>query len=90
MSNTQSTNSTHTAEELLSIIEQELADLQLYYRNRALARARTHRANLHLDDMLNPDDYPEVVGDPHVMYEEGAAAGVLAAKIALRAKLLNR
>ncbi len=41
------------------------------------------------EDLLNPHDFTELRTDPIFNYEEGIASGLLAAQIALRARILN-
>ena len=36
------------------------------------------------EDLLNPDNFPTVVKDPDYLYEDGIAAGLLSAKLAIR------
>lgn len=37
------------------------------------------------EDMLQPNDYPELDENPHFRYEEGVLAGILTAQVALKA-----
>lgn len=37
------------------------------------------------DDVLQPNDFPELEFNPHFRYEEGVLAGLLSAQMALRA-----
>ena len=37
------------------------------------------------EDVLQPNDYPELDGHPEFRYEEGVLAGIQAARMALRA-----
>lgn len=37
------------------------------------------------EDMLQPNDYPELESHPHFRYEEGVLAGILTAQSALKA-----
>lgn len=55
---------------------------------RALAREKLPR--LTDDDIEQPHDYPELVGDPAWQYEEGVLAGYRAAHMAVRAELSRR
>ena len=62
---------------------------QLHQQQVARARGFAHRirADLTSEDLLNPDNFPEVIQDPDFMYEDGLAAGILAAKIATLAQI---
>lgn len=54
---------------------------------RAQKIAHTLRPDLTTEDLLNPDNFKEIIGDPDYMYEDGQAAGILSAKMAVRATL---
>jgi hypothetical protein len=41
------------------------------------------------DDLLQPQDLPELARDPDFNYEDGLLAGLRAARMALRARLLG-
>lgn len=38
--------------------------------------------NLTFDDLLQPNDYPELENHPHFRYEEGVLEGILTARMA--------
>ena len=59
-------------------------------RAKVLAVARTHHARLTEDDLLSPQDFPELVDDPRFNYEDGLLAGLISAQIALRAQARGR
>jgi hypothetical protein len=54
-----------------------------------LKLARELRPNVTWDDLLQPQDLPEVAGDPTFNYEDGLLAGIKAARIAFRARVLG-
>lgn len=56
---------------------------------KVLSLARSRLKHLTGDDILNPHDYPILMQDPHFNYEEGLAAGLIAAEIALRRELFR-
>jgi hypothetical protein len=56
---------------------------------KVLQTARNHIPHLTAEDILNPHDYPALVADPIFNYEEGLAAGLMAAQIAVRARILR-
>lgn len=69
--------------------EIELTLHTLHEQQNAKARQAAHRVrpDLTAEDLLNPDNFADVISDPDFMYEDGIAAGILSAKIAVRAKL---
>jgi len=76
-----------TNEELLTLIEETLHALHEHQNRRAQAAAQRIRPDLTEEDLLNPDNFAAVVTDPDFMFEHGQAAGILSAKLALRARL---
>lgn len=56
---------------------------------KVLTLARSRLKHLTGDDVLNPHDYPVLMQDPHFNYEEGLAAGLIAAEVALRRELFR-
>lgn len=56
-------------------------------RAKVLAIARAINARLTEDDILSPQDFPELADNPRFNYEDGLLAGLLSAQIALRAHL---
>lgn len=69
--------------------EELFEELIQQQRGKVLKTARTHLPHLTEDDVLNPHDFPELMADPIFNYEEGLAAGLLTAQIAIRARLLR-
>lgn len=76
-------------DQLLSLIEQELDRLHRHHIDQAKKVAHGINPRLTDEDLLNPDNFPEVIADPRFTYADGIAAGVLSAKIALRAALCD-
>lgn len=54
---------------------------------RLLRLARQIVPHLTADDILQPNDFPELELDPTFRYEEGILAGMLALQMAIRASL---
>ena len=54
-------------------------------RAKVLALARSLRPNLTDDDILSPLDIPELADDGRFNYEDGILAGLMSARIAVRA-----
>ena len=65
---------------------EELVDQQ---QAKVLATARNLKPGLTAEDVLNPHDYPELMANPIFNYEEGLAAGLMAAQFAVRARILR-
>lgn len=61
----------------------ELADAQ---RERLLRFAREILPNATADDILQPNDYPELENHPAFRYEEGVLEGLLTARMAYLAQ----
>jgi len=77
------------AEKIIAQLEAVLLELHSYQVARATSVARLKRPELTSEDLLNPDDYLEIISDPHYMHEDGQAAGILSAKIAVRTELIK-
>ncbi len=70
-------------------IESLFEELISQQQNKVLQTARNHLPHLTADDILNPHDYPQLMADPIFNYEEGLAAGLMAAQMAIRARVLR-
>ncbi len=55
-------------------------------RSKLLAFGRTLIPNLTSDDVLQPNDFPQLERDPLFRYEEGVLEGLLTARMAYLAK----
>jgi hypothetical protein len=55
------------------------------------AQSVAHLINptLTVEDILNPENFPAVICDPGFAYEDGLAAGILSAKMAVRSRLIE-
>jgi hypothetical protein len=71
-------------------IEALFEQLIAHQRGRVLALARAINPKLTDDDILSPDDFPELSGDPRFTYEDGMLAGLLSAQMAVRAHRRDR
>ena len=67
-------------------IETLLEELIAQQHARTLACGRRIEPHLTEDDMLQPNDYPELENHPHFRYEEGVIEGLRTALMALRAE----
>jgi hypothetical protein len=61
---------------------QELIDQQ---KDKLLKAGRRHIPTLTGEDMLQPNDYPELEHNPEFRYEEGILAGLLSMQAAIQA-----
>jgi hypothetical protein len=68
----------------LEVIEELVA----YQQRKVLELAQRIHPGLTDEDVRNIHDYPDVYGDPIFQFEDGQLAGFLAARIALRVRLL--
>jgi hypothetical protein len=59
-------------------------------RAKVLKLAREALPHLSPEDVMNPDDHPELRAHPTFDYEDGILAGLIAAQIAFRAEIRAR
>lgn len=64
---------------LIPLIDQQRA--------KVLEIARKLRPGTTLEDILNPQTFPELIGDVSFNYEDGILTGLLSAQTALRAEI---
>lgn len=83
-------NETLTIENLIELIESELDSLRIYHKQKAVKLARELYPEITEEDLLNPDDFSKLMQDSAFVYEDGVTAGVLSAKIAVRALLKRK
>ncbi len=62
---------------------QKMIDLQ---RAKVLRLAREINPKITGDDVLNPQDFPELMRDPSFNFEDGQLTGLVSAQIAMRAE----
>ncbi len=74
-----------TAIRALEVVE----ELVTYQKKKVLELAQRIHPGLTEEDVRNIHDYPDVYGDPIFQFEDGQLAGFVAAKIALKARLLG-
>ncbi len=67
-------------------VEQLLTELITYQQAKLLATARKIIPDATADDILQPNDFPELENHPHFRYEEGLLHGLLTFQTALRAQ----
>jgi hypothetical protein len=59
-------------------------------RQKVLRLAREAVPHISSEDVMNPNDYPELKAHPTFDYEDGILAGLISAQVALRAELRKR
>ena len=67
----------------LEVLFNELIDFQ---EKKLLSYATTIIPNITTDDILQPNDYPELENHPSFRYEEGVLQGLYSAKMAVSAQ----
>lgn len=67
------------------LVEKVLADLVQGQKSALLKCGRRIVPTLTPEDMLQPNDYPELENNPHFRYEEGLLAGIMTVQMALQA-----
>lgn len=77
----------HDLESRLETLFNELLEQQ---EAKVLRLARERIPHLTADDILNPDDHPQLIADPLFNYEEGITAGIRACQFAVRSRILRR
>lgn len=66
-------------------IERLLKELVQYHQEQLLKSGRRLIPNLTAEDILQPNDYPELEFNPHFRYEEGILCGIQTVQMALQA-----
>ena len=66
-------------------IERLMAELVDYHQVQLLKSGRRIIPRLTPEDILQPNDYPELENNPHFRYEEGMLSGIQTVQTALRA-----
>ncbi|MDP1881082.1 MAG: hypothetical protein Q8K60_09115 [Parachlamydiaceae bacterium] len=73
------------SEQLFNEIDQTLQELVNFSQNNLLKCGRRIIPHLTSDDILQPNDFPELENHPIFRYEEGILAGIQSALMAVRA-----
>lgn len=76
--------------DFLQIADSLLCELIEQQRQKVLRVARTFLPSLTFEDILNPQTFPELNRSALFNYEDGILAGLLSARIALRAEYRKR
>lgn len=75
---------------VLSTADQLLNGMIQQQREKVLRLAREAIPHISPEDVMNPNDFPELKAHPSFDYEDGILAGLISAQIALRAELRNK
>ncbi len=67
-----------------------LEEMIVRQREKVLVVARRVEPTATFDDTLQPHDNPKISGNPIFQYEDGLLAGLIAAQMAIRARLRER
>lgn len=78
-----------TATQLNEQTEKLWDELIQQQEKKLLLLANELRPNVTWDDLLQPQDLPEVANDPTFNYEDGLLAGIKAARMSFRARVLG-
>ena len=70
----------------IDALMRELVELQ---ERKVLEMARRIHPGVTSEDIRNPQDFPDLVGNPEWNYEDGILSGIKSAHMALRAKILE-
>ncbi len=68
-------------------IDPFLEELITLQRKKVFEIASNLGVHLTQEDILNPQDYPELLRSPRFNFEDGVLAGLLSAQMAIRSKL---
>lgn len=71
-------------------IDEFLEELITLQRKKIFEIASNLGVHLTSEDILNPQDYPNLIGSPRFNFEDGVLAGLLSAQMALRSKLREK
>lgn len=71
-------------------IEKLISEMIEQQRIKVLRVARTIHPDLTQEDIMNPQDFPELMRNAKFNFEDGILAGLISAQIALRANVINK
>lgn len=71
-------------EEIWMAIENLLEEIRIMQEKALIEYARRIVPNLTSDDLLQPNDYPELENNPNFRYEEGIFSGIQSIQMAIR------
>lgn len=82
--------SSETALEALRVADRLFDRMIEQQRTKVLRLAREAVPYISSEDVMNPNDFPELKAHPTFDYEDGILAGLISAQMALRAELKGR
>ena len=82
--------SSEVALEALRVADQLFDRMIEQQRTKVLRLAREAVPYISSEDVMNPNDFPELKAHPTFDYEDGILAGLISAQMALRAELKSR
>jgi hypothetical protein len=74
-----------TAQQALDVLE----ELIVYQKKKVLALAQRIQPGVTDEDIRNVHDFPKIYSDPFFQFEDGQLSGFVAAKIALKSRLVG-
>jgi hypothetical protein len=74
-----------TAQQALDVLEELIA----YQKKKVLDLAQRIQPGVTDEDIRNVHDFPKIYADPFFQFEDGQLAGYVAAKIALKSRLIG-
>lgn len=75
----------YTAEQALAVLDELIS----YQKKRVLELAQRLQPGVTEEDIRNAHDLPKVYADPIFQFEDGQLSGYVAAKIALKSRLIG-
>jgi hypothetical protein len=79
--------SAESAARSLEIVDALLTSMIEQQRAKVLRLARQAVPHISSEDVMNPNDYPELKAHPTFDYEDGILAGLISAQVAIRTEL---
>lgn len=76
-----------SAQAALTITDALLVKMIEQQREKVLRLARQAVPHISSEDVMNPNDYPELKAHPTFDYEDGILAGLISAQVAIRTEL---
>ena len=78
------------SDDLAEVAERLFEQMIAQQRAKVLRLAREAVPKISSEDVMNPNDYPELKAHPTFDYEDGILAGLISAQVALRSELRRR
>jgi hypothetical protein len=75
--------------EMLTMIDKLMLQMIAQQEQKVLEMARRIHPGVTPEDIRNPQDFPDLVGNPEWNFEDGILAGIKSAHMALRARIIE-